>query len=146
MSRGPILLVDDNSDHVVLVERALSRAGRDVELHVLGDGDEAVDYLAGQGAYADRGAYPLPAVMLLDLNLPRRTGFEVMAWLRHQPPVSRLPVVVFTGSSDPHDVNRAYDMGANGYLVKPDRFRALVAMLAGLIDYWVEWNVLPALT
>src|SRR5207249_5534648 len=104
------------------------------------DGDEAVEYLGGTGRYQDRTRYPLPALVLLDLKLPRKNGIEVLHWLRQQPALRRLPVVVLTSSKEPNDVNRAYDQGANSYLVKPLGFDALLNLVRSLNVYWLSLN------
>lgn len=141
----PILLVEDSSDDVVLIRRALTKVNLANPLQVVEDGEQAEAYLAGRDAYADRDRFPLPALMLLDLKLPRRSGFEVLAWLRQQPGLRRLPVIVLTSSREPADVQRAYDLGANSYLVKPGPFDALLEMLRGLNLYWLILSEKPEL-
>jgi CheY-like chemotaxis protein len=101
-------------------------------------GEEAVDYLAGGGGFEDRGKHPFPALMLLDLQLPRRSGHEVLEWLRAQEEgLRRLPVVVLSSSKEPRDINRAYELGANSYLVKPVSFDALLELVQLLERYWL---------
>jgi CheY-like chemotaxis protein len=105
---------------------------------VASHGEEALEYLAGGGGFADRERHPFPALMLLDLQLPRRSGHEVLEWLRAQEAgLRRLPVVVLTSSREPSDVNRAYELGANSYLVKPVSFDALLDMLRVVERYWL---------
>lgn len=135
-----ILLIEDNEDDVLLIQRAFRRIGSGHPLQVLSDGEQAVAYLGGEGAYADREAHPLPALLLLDLKLPRRSGFEVLEWLRGRPGLRRLPVVVLTSSREPRDVDRAADLGANSYLVKPVHFDALQEMVRALGLYWMTLN------
>jgi CheY-like chemotaxis protein len=140
----PLLLVEDDEDDVALLRRACRRAGLANPVVVLGDGDAAVDYLGGTGPYADRGRHPLPMLVLLDLKLPRRSGHEVLAWLRAQAgPIRRLPVVVLTSSARPEDVNRAYEAGANTYLVKPGSAEALLDIVRTIDRYWVELSAKP---
>src|SRR5438270_829679 len=103
-----ILLVEDNDDDVLLVRRAFAKAKLGTPLAVVRDGDAAVEYLGGGGPYADRERHPLPALVLLDLKLPRRSGFEVLEWVRRHPVLRRLPVVVLTSSKETADVDRAY--------------------------------------
>ena len=138
-----VLLAEDNSTDALMVRRAFTKAGLRGTLDVVDDGDKAVAYLSGQGAFADRARHPLPAVLLLDLKLPRRSGLEVLAWLRQQPGLKRLPVVVLTSSEESADINRAYDLGANSYLVKPVDFDALLEMVRGLGLYWLLLNQNP---
>lgn len=141
----PILLVEDNPDDVLLVQRALRRTQANLALQVVGDGERAIAYLAGHGDYADRDRYPFPFLLLLDLKLPRQSGFEVLTWLRQQPGLCRLPVAVLTSSREESDVRRAYDLGANSYLVKPGSFDALVALVASVEHYWAELNEHPSI-
>jgi CheY-like chemotaxis protein len=141
-----VLVVEDNPTDVMLIRRAFAKANIGNPLQVLGNGDAAVQYLSGEGEYADRGAYPLPAVMLLDLKLPRRSGFEVLEWVRSHAPLVRLPIVVLTSSKQSHDVNRAYDLGANSYLCKPVEFDDLKEMVAKVHIYWLDLNEKPTLS
>lgn len=138
-----VLLVEDDSNDVFLIQRAFRKANLPDLLQVVGDGEAAVNYLMGQEPYNDRDRYPLPVLILLDLKLPRKSGHEVIEWLRQQPNLKRLPVVVLTSSSDKGDVNRAYDLGANSYLVKPVAFEALKNMMQTLNLYWLLTNEKP---
>jgi CheY-like chemotaxis protein len=137
VSAETILLVEDNPDDVLLIKRAFKKAGLAHSLQIASHGEAAVDYLAGAGPYADRDKHPFPVLMLLDLQLPRRSGHEVLAWLREQEGLRRLPVVVLTSSREPNDINRAYDLGANSYLVKPVSFDTLLDMVQVLERYWL---------
>jgi CheY-like chemotaxis protein len=141
-----ILVVEDNPTDVMLIRRAFAKAKIGNPLQVVGHGDAAVDYLAGSGAYVDRAQFPLPALILLDLKLPRRSGLEVLQWLRDQDLLRRIPAVVLTSSSQSRDVNRAYDLGANSYLVKPVEFDDLKEMLAKVNVYWIDLNVKPTVS
>lgn len=138
-----ILLVEDDPNDVLLIQRAFRRANLVNPLQVVQDGEAAVLYLGGQGSYADRDRYPLPILILLDLKLPRLSGLEVLEWLRQQPRLKRLPVVVLTSSRENVDVNRAYDLGANSYLVKPVAFDGLMEMVRTLNQYWLILNEKP---
>jgi CheY-like chemotaxis protein len=109
-------------------------------------GDEAVAYLSGEGRFADREAYPFPVLVLLDLKLPRRSGLEVLGWIRSQPGLKRLPIVVLTSSKESIDINRAYDLGANSYLVKPVGFDSLLELVKSLEVYWMMLNQNPEIT
>ena len=137
------LLVEDNSTDALMVRRAFTKASLQGTLEVVDDGDKAVAYLSGQGAFADRARHPLPVLLLLDLKLPRRSGLEVLEWLRQQPGLKRLPVVVLTSSEENADINRAYDLGANSYLVKPVDFDGLLEIVKGLGLYWLVLNENP---
>ncbi len=132
-----ILLVEDDHNDVLLIKRAFQKVNIANPIIVVNDGEQAVSYLAGREPYVDRA---LPILVLLDLKLPRKSGHEVLEWLRGQANLKRLPVVVLTASSESSDVNRAYDLGANSYLVKPVTFDALVEMVKTLNLYWLILN------
>ena len=140
-----VLLVEDNPDDVLLVRRAFERLHLANPLHVVGDGQTAIDYMSGSGEFADRAAHPLPVMVLLDLKLPGVTGHDVLRWLKTQEGLRRIPVVVLTTSDERDDVNSAYDLGVNSYLLKPVSFEALVEMLASLDVYWLLLNEIPDL-
>ena len=145
VSNGTVLVVEDDPDAVFLLQRAFRKANLQNPIAVARDGQEAIDYLSRQGNYADQERHPLPVVMLLDLKMPRKTGFEVLDWLRRQPALKRLIVVVLTASNQVADINRAYDLGINSYLVKPAEFDTLVQMASSLGHYWLELNEPPDL-
>ena len=130
-----ILLVEDEPVDALLMMRAFTKAKLTYRLEVVGDGEEAVAYLGGRDKYADRKHHKLPILVLLDLKLPRMSGLEVLAWMRSQPGLKRLPVVVLTSSKESSDINRAYDLGTNSYLVKPVAFDALLRVVEALTLY-----------
>jgi CheY-like chemotaxis protein len=139
-----ILLIEDESADAMLIRRALEKTGLDFKLSRVKHGEEAIDYLSGAEPFADRDTHPLPDVVLLDIKLPRRTGFEVLEWIRSQPKsLGRIPVVMLTSSRHTVDVNRAYDLRANGYLTKPDTAHQLQEMMVDFKRYWLRWNELP---
>src|SRR4030081_1713917 len=121
-----ILLVEDRPDDVVLIRRAFLKGNIINPLFVVYDGEEAIAYLSGEGKYANREEYPLPDLLLLDLKMPQKDGFEVLQWIRDQPGLKSLRVVVLTSSEDLHEVNHAYELGANSFLVKPLEFENFV--------------------
>jgi len=127
--RRTILLVEDNEDDVFIMQTAWRKAEVPNPLQVVGDGEEAISYLKGDGDYGDRRKHPLPIVMFLDLNMPRKNGYEVLQWLRQQTGLKRIIVNILSASSRGEDVERAFDCGANVYLVKPSKIEALVEML-----------------
>lgn len=139
----PILLVEDDPNDVLLLQRALRKAQLANPVQVVRDGDEAVAYLAGEGEYGDRAQHPWPVLVLLDMKLPRKSGLEVLAWIRGQEGLKRLPVVMLTSSRESVDINRAYDLGVNSYLVKPVAFEDLVEMMKALRLYWVILSEKP---
>ncbi len=123
-----ILHVEDNEEDLILFRRACDAAGLPAIFHPVWDGSQAVAYLKGEGEYQDRLAYPLPDLVVLDLNLPRMSGFDFLKWLRDHPGVGRLPVLVFTVSEKAEDKTRALAEGAIGYFVKPKDFATLVRL------------------
>lgn len=139
-----ILLVEDSADDVFFMKRALKLAGVTHPLQVAEDGEKALDYLAGNGAFADRGQFPLPAIVLLDLRLPRVPGFDVLKWMRQQPQFRFTPVVILSSSREERDMQTAYSLGANSFLVKSPDSTHLAKMVKALTDYWLEYNETPA--
>jgi CheY-like chemotaxis protein len=115
----PILIAEDEDDEAFLLERALEKAAITNPIHRVKNGEEAIAYLAGTGVFADRAQYPLPLLVLLDLNMPKKSGFEVLAWIRAQPSLKALAVDILSGSSREEDIEKALKLGANLYLKKP---------------------------
>jgi CheY-like chemotaxis protein len=143
MNSSAILYVEDEETDVMLLQHVFAKVGIPNPLHVAKDGKAAKDYLAGNPPFDDRRLHPLPGLVLLDLNLPYWSGFEVLEWIRQQPQLWRVPVVVFTSSSRPDDIAQAYDAGANGYLVKPNALAELSTLALALRDFWLNLNRLP---
>jgi len=137
-----ILWIEDDPDDVLLIGRAIRKAGLD-QPSLVRDGREAVAYLSGTGPYSDRSVHPFPALILLDLKLPKMSGFEVLQWVRGHEATSRIPVVMFTSSKERADVDRAYDQGANAYLVKSVDHDDLVETLRRFRSFWLELNLNP---
>ena len=135
-----ILIAEDNSDDTFLIRRTLENAGVPYPLQFVRDGEEAISYLKGEGQYSKRADHPLPDLVLLDLKLPRKDGFEVLQWMRQQPELKHVRVVVLTSSDDPGDVNAAYSLGADSYLVKPLDFENFLELGPYLINYWLVQN------
>jgi CheY-like chemotaxis protein len=135
-----LLLVEDNEDDVFLMKRALQSAHVVNPLYVVEDGQEAVDYLGGNGKFADREQYPLPAVVFLDLKLPFISGHDVLAWIRRQKEFESLVVIVLTSSNEASDLSRCYSLGANSYLVKPPTPEQLDDLAKAFKWYWLEYN------
>jgi CheY-like chemotaxis protein len=138
---GHILVAEDDPTDAYFFERAFKRAGLAVALHFVGDGKEVTDYLEGAGQFADRARHPLPHLVLLDLHMPRLDGFEVVEWIRRQPQLDRLVVVIFSSSDDSKDINRAYRLGANSYIVKPHSMEELMTLVGQFKKHWLESDV-----
>ena len=129
-----ILLVEDNPDDVELIRKACEQSGIARVIHVVQHGAQAMDYFCGAGVYADRKQYPLPSLVLLDLTLPLVSGLDVLEWIRKQPGLQLLRVVILTASKDAADRERAYALKANSYLNKPSSFERLVGLMNDLIS------------
>jgi CheY-like chemotaxis protein len=136
--RAVILVVEDQEDDIFLVRKAFKNAGVPNPIHVVRDGQEALDYLSGQGKYAHRDEYPLPDLILLDLKMPRMDGFQVLQWLRQQTGISAIPVIVLTSSDQVWEINTAYALGANSFLVKPGDFDDYKNLAEILQTYWLK--------
>lgn len=132
-----ILYAEDEENDILFLERALQIAASPCTLNAVPDGQQAIDYLAGKGAFADRSLHPLPALILLDINMPKKTGFEVLEWIRQQPHFKSLPVLMLTSSSRPEDVDIARQLGANEYLAKPSNPAGLLELVKSLHDRWL---------
>jgi CheY-like chemotaxis protein len=142
--RQTVLLVDDSENDIFLMRAAFKKAEFNISLQEAHNGEEAIAYLKGEGTYSDRNKHPLPSVILLDLNMPMKNGFDVLSWARTQPTLKRLSIVILTASGRPEDVERAFDLGADSYLVKPRELETLVAMIRCLRD-WLQINHFPPL-
>ena len=142
---GVILLAEDDPNDVLLIQRAFQRNHVANPVQVVRDGEEALAYLSGQAPFADRERHPLPVLMLMDLKMPRKSGLEVLEWVRRQPGLKRLPIIVLTSSNQSPDINRAYELGANSYLVKPAGFDSLLDLVKNLDMYWLILNEKPEL-
>jgi CheY-like chemotaxis protein len=140
LNDGLILLVEDRPDEVELMKQALHQAGIPNPLRVLSDGAEAISYFEGRDRYADRGAWPLPRLILLDLKLPKRSGLDVVAWAKKDPRLRRIPAIIVTSSREISDMEKAYAAGANSYLVKPTSFREFVETMKITGTYWIHHN------
>jgi CheY-like chemotaxis protein len=140
-----ILLAEDDPEHAELAQRAFKKHCFVNPIFVVSDGTEVVSYLLGEGKFSDRREYPLPALLLLDLKMPVMNGFDVIRWVRAHENFKTLPIVVLTSSSDLGDVNAAYLLGANSFMVKPVDFIEFVRMSAALQSYWLWLNKAPRL-
>jgi CheY-like chemotaxis protein len=133
---GTILLAEDNANDVLLTRLALQKARLVNPLVVVRDGEDAINYLSGKDVYADRSQYPFPFLLLLDLNMPKLDGFQVLEWLRQQSFRPNLSVAISTDSDNGPDVRRAYELGADSYLIKPPNSETLLALVQRLKAFW----------
>ena len=134
------LIVEDEENDIYFLKHALQKAGISNPVQVVESGQAAIDYLAGTGKYADRSAYPLPAMIFLDLKLPQVHGLDVLKWIRTQSALPPLVVLVLTSSSLHEDIERAYRLGANSYVVKPSSPEKLLEIVGDFRDWWLRHN------
>ncbi len=140
-----ILLAEDDENEVFFVRESFKQAGIANPLEVVGNGQEAIDYLSGAGPYADRKRYPLPCLVILDLQMPRRTGMEVLEWLRGQSDLRCLPVIIHSGSAQESDVDQLYQHGANAFVVKPASMEDRIELAKHIQGFWLRFNEPPSL-
>jgi CheY-like chemotaxis protein len=131
-----VLLVEDDLNDIFLVKRAFKMAQLETPLQVVTDGEEATHYLSGKGKYKDRDAYPLPKLIVMDIKMPRMSGFDVLEWIKHDGTLRRIPVIIVSSSNRPEDIDRAYELGANAYMVKPVNYRAVERLFESITHYW----------
>lgn len=132
-----ILLVEDDPNDILLFEKALSTKNFPIELVVVRDGEKAISYLSGNG---EAQGCPVPDMVLLDLKLPRKSGFEVLEWIKNHPSLRTIPVIIFSSSKQNQDLKTAYSLGANSYLVKPTGFAELNKLIEDFGEYWFFHN------
>jgi CheY-like chemotaxis protein len=138
-----ILVAEDKWVDVLLLRRAFAKAGVNPPIYFAQDGQQVMDYLLGNPPFDNPVEFPLPNLLLLDLKLPRVSGFEVLEWLRSYQGLSRLLVVVFSASGGAEDVTRAYELGANAYIIKPHEPEELVRIVERLQRYWLNIHAEP---
>ena len=145
MEPGTILYAEDEETDIFFLEHAFERAGSPHALFSVPDGQQAVDYLSGAGRFADRENYPLPSLILLDINMPKKSGLEVLAWIRQQPQFETLPVLMLTSSSHPADMEKARLLAADDYLLKPSDPMELKPLVMSLHTRWLsQSSLVPA--
>src|SRR5207248_2276693 len=138
-----ILVAEDDENDYLLMKLAFGKLGPGLVLRRVCNGDEVIAYIRGEGIYRDRQQYPFPDLLLLDLKMPGKSGFEVLKWIRSQPCLKRLIVAILTASTDREDIARAYNSFANSYLIKPDSLDQLVTLVRKVKEYWLELNTNP---
>ena len=135
---GHILVAEDDPTDAFFLRQSFRRTGIPITLHFVHDGQEVLDYLQGVGDFAERRVHPVPQFLLLDLKMPRLDGFDVLRWIRKQRRWKSLPVVIFSSSSEPEEVKRAQDLGANSYLVKPHSLEELMGLAGQFKKHWLR--------
>jgi CheY-like chemotaxis protein len=133
----PVLIAEDNEDDAFLLRRALRTTGVEGPVQIVTDGEQVISYLRGEGSFADRQQFPFPGVLFLDIKMPRLGGFGVLEWVHKHPECHVIPTMMFSSSAHPDDVKRAYQSGANAYLVKPATITDLEAVLKKVWDFWL---------
>jgi len=140
VSVSPVLLAEDNPNDVLLIRRAFQDTRAVNPLVVVGNGEEAIQYLAGDGKFADRAVHPFPALFLLDLKMPVKDGLEVLRWLHEHPEIPRkLPVVVLSSTELPNETQIAYAMDIQACIVKPLGYSELRERIRILKEYWLDY-------
>jgi CheY-like chemotaxis protein len=139
-------MADDDADDRLLAKDALAESRLVNDLHLVADGQELLDYLRHQGKYEEPSTSPRPGVILLDLNMPKKDGFEALTEIRSDPDLRHIPVVILTTSKAEEDIYRGYDLGANSFVTKPVTFEGLVDAMSALGQYWFEIVELPTET
>lgn len=135
-SNYTILLVEDEENDATLVKMAFKKSNILNPVQWAQDGLEAIAYLNGDGVYADRVRYPFPEVLILDLKMPRMSGFELLSWIREHPDYRVIPSIIMTSSRQDPDIQKAYNLGANTYMIKPSSFEELAKMVKLAHEYW----------
>ena len=133
-----ILIAEDSQDDAFFLERAFRKIGMKNPVQILTDGAEVLDYLNAKGKYENRTKYPFPSVMFIDIKMPRVNGFEVLQWLKDHQECRVIPTMVFSSSEQPEDIERAYQLGANAYFVKPNSTEQLADLLRCAYDFWAR--------
>jgi CheY-like chemotaxis protein len=131
-----VVIAEDSEDDIALLKNALAQIACEHTVRIVRDGGELIDYLKGEGKYGDRERYPFPGVLLLDLKMPRVSGFDVLRWLSNHPECSVMPTVVFSASALEQDIKLAYELGASAYFVKPMVFQNLKEILRAMFEFW----------
>lgn len=138
-----VLMADDDEDDRLLAKDAFDECQSEVDLRSVHDGQELMDYLQGRNGFAQRSRFPLPGLILLDLNMPRKDGREALAEMKADPQLRRIPVVVFTTSKAEEDVLRSYDLGVSSFISKPVTYESLLRLVETLTSYWFKAVRLP---
>lgn len=133
-----ILVAEDDENDAFILQRALNKAGISDPVRIVKDGQQAMEYLAGEDKYADRDTYPLPGLAIFDIKMPRKDGFEALQWTRRQRHLDQLPVMMLSSSGELCDIEKAYKLGANAYMVKRPQLNEMCRALKGACHYWKE--------
>ena len=144
MTNDCILYAEDDFNDAFFLQHAFAEAAIPNPLQIVRDGQEAIDYLTGLGVFADRHLYPLPCLVLLDLKMPRKSGLEVLAWIRAHPDFRSLPVILFSSSPNQADSQSASEVGANAYVIKPSTVEERIELAQSIRSFWLHFHLRPA--
>jgi DNA-binding response OmpR family regulator len=139
-----ILLAEDDEDYALVLEKTIKALGWTNPIRILSNGEEVISYLSGEGKYADRNTFAFPSAMFLDVKMPDTGGFDVLRWMGEHPKCSVIPTIMLSSSDDEEDVQLAYELGANGFFVKPLKMDELKSMLRAAYEFWA-WSAKPPL-
>jgi CheY-like chemotaxis protein len=138
-----VLLAEDDENDVTFARRSFAQAEISAPLHVVEDGQEVIDFLSGTGKYSDRDRHALPSLLMLDLKMPRKTGMEVLKWIREQERLRGLPIIIFSSSVHPAEIEAAYRIGANAFVVKPSGAPERTELARMIKGFWLTFNQTP---
>jgi CheY-like chemotaxis protein len=133
-----ILMAEDDDDDFWFFEMAFKKQGEGFNLSRVKDGEEAIAYLSGKGAYSDRERHPVPGLIILDIKMPRKNGFEVLEWLRQHPQLKGTRAIILSSSEEPRDKKKASELGASSYLVKPRQYHQYKFLVEGISETWLK--------
>jgi DNA-binding response OmpR family regulator len=136
---SPLLIAEDDENDVFFLRHAFGQAAIENPLQVA----RAIEYLAGEGKFSDRAQHPRPCLVILDLKMPRKNGMDVLRWKLAQPSLDCVPVIVLSSSADRDDIEMAYQLGANAYVVKPASIKRRTGLAMGIKSFWLEFNAPP---
>lgn len=142
--KATVLVVDDDRDDCEMLDKAFRTIDYPTELQFVHNGEELLDYVRGQGRFVDRAHFPLPSLILLDLNMPRLDGHEALKILKTDPSFRPIPILILSGAEWPEDVLKSYELGANSFIRKPNSYESWVQAIQSLVRYWFVLNELPA--
>lgn len=145
-TEAPLLIVEDSEDHVLLLKFAFKKAEILDQHFAVNSGQDAISYLAGTERFSDWKQFPLPSIVFLDLNMPGMHGFEVLSWIRNQPHLKALRVVILTSSDLGQEITQGYELGANAFLTKPVNLETLVQMMRVVREHWLYFAKQPAIS
>ena len=141
--RFTILVVDDDEEDRMLTKEGIEESSLDCDLQFVEDGEQAMEYLLNKGTFKSKAKFPVPKLILLDLNMPKKDGREVLAEIKQHPVLKKIPVIVLTTSNSPDDISQMYQSGVNSFITKPVSFSGMVQAMTSIKQFWFEVVTLP---